>query len=268
MNVGIDQSLANNLALSVSYHRRQHRNGLGVQDLARTTDAYTPETATFTNADGSADSITIYRLKPEFAGARDRVITNVDFLESNYDGVQIDLQKRMSNRWQLLTGLSIQKHQGYDHNGTFTNADFSNPNVSINRDNGSVFTDLPWTFTLAGSYMMPLDIMISGKYTARAGDPLNRRFTFRGLTTSQVSETVRVQQRGEDRTDDVTKFMDIRFSKRFQAGLGNFEASIDLFNILNANHVLLQTDSLGSSFGRPTRILAPRIIRLGLTARF
>ncbi|MGE3273998.1 MAG: carboxypeptidase regulatory-like domain-containing protein [Vicinamibacterales bacterium] len=268
MNVGIDQSLANNLALSVSYHRRQHRNGLGVLDLARTADAYTPETRTFTNADGSADSITIYRLKPEFAGARERVIDNVDFLESDYNGVQIDLQKRMSNRWQLLTGLSIQKHQGYDHNGTFTNADFSNPNVSINRDNGSVFTDLPWTFTLSGSYMLPADVMISGKYTARAGDPLNRTITFSGLTTSQVSETVRVQQRGEDRTEKVTKFFDIRLSKRFQVGLGNFEASMDLFNVLNANHVLAQTDALGGSWGRPTRILAPRIIRFGLTARF
>ncbi|MGE0043990.1 MAG: carboxypeptidase regulatory-like domain-containing protein [Vicinamibacterales bacterium] len=268
MNVGIDQSLANNLALSVSYHRRQHRNGLGVLDRARPASAYIPETRTFTNADGATDSITIYRLDPAFAGARDRYITNVDVLQSNYDGVQIDLQKRMSNRWQLLTGLSIQKHEGFNHNGTFTNSDLSNPNQLINRDNGSVFTDLPWTFTMSGSYMMPGDVMISGKYTARAGDPLDRTFTFRGLTTSQVSETVRVQQRGVDRTETVNKFVDVRLSKRFQVGLGNLEASMDLFNILNANHVLGQTTALGSSWSRPNRILAPRIIRFGLTARF
>ncbi|MGE3277767.1 MAG: hypothetical protein AB7O67_21840, partial [Vicinamibacterales bacterium] len=268
MNVGIDQSLANNLALSVSYHRRQHRDGLGVLDRARPASAYTPEERTFTNADGSTDSITIYRLKPEFAGARDRYITNVDFLQSDYNGVQIDLQKRMSNRWQLLTGLSLQKHEGFDHSGTFTGDDFSNPNTSINRDNGSVFTDLPWTFTLSGSYLLPYDVLISGKYTARAGDPLDRTFTFRGLTTSQVSETVNVQQRGEDRTETVNKFVDLRLSKRFQVGVGNFEASMDLFNVLNANHVLGQTTALGSSWSRPNRILAPRIIRFGLTARF
>lgn len=267
-NAGITQSLASNLAVSVSYHRRQHRNGLGVLDLARTADAYTPEDRTFTNADGSVDSITIYRLKPAFAAARDRIITNVEFLESNYDGMQVELQKRMSDRWQLLTGVSIQKHRGFDHSGTFTNSDFSNPNASINRNDGEVFQGLPWTFTLTGSYILPADFVIAGKYTARAGDPLNRTVTFRGLTTSQVSETVNVQQRGEDRTDTVNKFVDLRLSKRFRLARGNLEAAVDLFNVLNANHVLGQSEALGGSWARPNRILAPRIVRLGLTARF
>ena len=39
-------------------------------------------------------------------------------------------------------------------------------------------------------------------------------------------------------------------------------------NVLNANHVLLQTENLGATWGRPTRILTPRIIRFGVTARF
>ena len=48
----------------------------------------------------------------------------------------------------------------------------------------------------------------------------------------------------------------------------NLEGTIDLFNLLNANHVLLQTTTLGATFGRPTRILTPRIVRFGITARF
>jgi hypothetical protein len=273
INAGVEQQLANDFAVSVSYHRRQHRNGLGLLDRARTADAYTPEERPFTNADGSTDTLTIYRLKPEFATVRDRYIDNVPVLESDYNGVQFDVQKRLSNRWQMLAGLSLQKHQGFDHSGTYTNPtenrDFSNPNTLINRDTGSVFTELPWTFTLSGSYLTRLwNIALSGKYTARAGDPLNRTFTFTGLTTSQVSEVVRVQPRGEDRTEDVTKFFDLRVSKRFTAGRASFEGTVDLFNLLNANHVLLQTDGLGTTWGRPTRILAPRIVRLGLTARF
>jgi hypothetical protein len=111
-------------------------------------------------------------------------------------------------------------------------------------------------------------VTIAAKYQARAGDPLNRTITFSGLTTSQVSETVNVQQRGEDRTDTVNKFVDLRLSKRFQVGPGNLEAALDLFNVLNANHVLGQIEALGGTWSRPNRILAPRIIRLGLTARF
>ncbi len=268
LNVGIDQQLANNLALSVGYHRRLHRDGLGILDRARTPDTYAPLERTYVDADGQVRSITIYNLRPEFVTARDRYISNVPFLTSNYDGVQFDLQKRLSNRWQMLAGLSFQRHRGFDHNGTYTGVDFSNPNSALNREDGSVFIDLPWTFTLSGSYQLPYNVMVSGKYTARAGDPLNRSATFGGLTASQASETIRLVQRGTDRTEDVTKFVDLRFAKRFALGLSNLEASFDVFNILNANHVLLQTEQIGTTFGRPTRILSPRIVRLGLTARF
>ena len=275
INAGVEHQLVPNLAVGVSYHRRQHRNGLGVVDRARPADAYTPQLATYVDADGVTKEITIYKLRPEFGSLRDRVITNVDVLESDYDGVQFDVQKRMSNRWQMLAGLSLQNHKGFNHSGTFTNPDgtrdFNNPNYLLNRGDGSVFTELPWTFTLSGTYVLPWwDITTSAKYTARDGDPLVREnvFSFTNPTTSQPSETIRVAERGVDRTETVTKFLDVRFGKRFQVQRVNLEGTMDLFNLLNANHVLGQVTTLGSTFGRPNRILTPRIIRFGITARF
>ena len=38
MNVGVEHQLIQNLAVGVSYHRRQHRDGLGLIDLARPAD--------------------------------------------------------------------------------------------------------------------------------------------------------------------------------------------------------------------------------------
>ena len=269
-NAGVEQQLAGNMAVSASYHRRQHRNGLGILDHARGPEAYVPIERSYVDpVSGQSQLITIYNLRPEFINARDRYISNVEFLRSNYDGVQFDVQKRMSDRWQLLAGVSVQQHRGFDHSGTYTGVDFSNPNASINRDNGSVFIDLPWAFTLSGSYQLPYDMTVSGKYTSRAGDPLNRTTTFTGLTASQASETIRLAQRGTDRTEDVTRFVDFRFAKRFAIpGLSSLEGVVDLFNLLNANHVLLQTEQIGTTFGRPTRILTPRIVRFGVTARF
>ena len=166
-NAGVEHQIVPNLAVGVSYHRRQHRNGLGVVDRARPASAYTPELRTFTDADGVVKEITIYKLRPEFGTLRDRYITNVDALESDYDGVQFDIQKRLSNRWQMLAGLSLQNHKGFDHSGTFTNPDgtrdFNNPNYLLNRGDGSVFTELPWTFTLSGTYVLPWDISTSGE---------------------------------------------------------------------------------------------------------
>jgi len=257
------------MSLSASYHRREHRNGLGILDHARGFDAYDPVERSYVDPiTGQTTPITIYNLNPAYINARDRYISNVEALKSNYDGVQFDFQKRMSNRWQMLAGLSLQQHRGFDHSGTYTGTDFSNPNSWINRDDSSVFIDLPWVFTLSGTYQLPYAIMLSGKYTSRAGDPLNRTVTFTGLTASQASETVRLATRGTDRTDDVTQFIDLRFAKRFTVGPASIEPNIDLFNILNANHVLLQNEQIGSTWGRPTRILTPRIIRFGVTARF
>ena len=178
----------------------------------------------------------------------------------------------------MLAGLTLQKHRGFDHSGTFTQGAnvtacvlLNDPNCLINRDDGAVFTDLPWVFNLSGSYTLPwYDIGLAAKYNARAGDPLSRSqvFSFTNPTTTQPSVTVRVAQRGEDRTETVNQFLDLRTSKRFNFGPSSVEATIDLFNVLNANHVLLQNEGLGATWGRPTRILAPRIVRFGLTARF
>jgi hypothetical protein len=279
MNVGIEHQLIPNLAVGVSYHRRQHRRGLGQIDTARPADAFTPEVRTFTDpVSGQSQSLTIYKLLPQYGTLQNRVITNVDGLESDYNGVTFDVQKKMSNRWQMLAGLSLQRHRGFDHSGTYTQggtvaacALLNDPNCLINRDDGSVFTDVPWVFNLSGSYLLPwYDIAIAAKYNARDGDPLNRtnQFSFTSPTLTQPSVTVRVAPRGTDRTDTVTQFVDLRLSKRQRIGLANLELSLDLFNVMNANHVLLQNEALGTTFGRPTRILTPRIIRFGLTARF
>jgi hypothetical protein len=83
-----------------------------------------------------------------------------------------------------------------------------------------------------------------------------------------TENNIYVQQRGDERTETVTKFLDVRFAKRFQVGTSRFEGTVDVFNLMNANHVLDQTTAVGSTIGRPVRIMTPRIIRFGITTRF
>ena len=98
-------------------------------------------------------------------------------LESDYNGVTFDVQKKMSNRWQMLAGLSLQRHRGFDHSGTYTASGslpatacplVNDPNCLINRDDGSVFTDVPWVFNLSGSYMLPWQDIASRPSTTPA----------------------------------------------------------------------------------------------------
>jgi hypothetical protein len=271
INVGVDHQLARDFGVSVSYHRRQHRNGLGIVDVARPASAYTAVTRTYSDPQRGTQTITVYSLDPALVTRRDRLITNVDVLESDYDGVQFSFNKRMSNRWQLLGGLTLQTHEGFNHSGTFTspptNTDLNNPNYRLNRAGSAIFTDIPWSFTLSGSYQLPYDVRFSGKYTARDGQPLSRTINITGLPQGTES-TLWVQPRGVDRTEVVDQFVDVRFMKRFVVNRARLEGSIDIFNLLNANHVLEQTEAIGTTLGRPSRVLAPRIIRVGFSVGF
>ena len=84
----------------------------------------------------------------------------------------------------------------------------------------------------------------------------------------QGTTSVKVAQRGEHRTEAVTNFIDLRVSKNFDLMPWRFELAWDLYNILNANPVLAMNQNLGQNYGRPQTILAPRIMRINLTARF
>ena len=53
MNVGVEHQVVNNFAVGVSYHRRQHRQGLGLIDTARPAEAFTPEARTFVDPERS-----------------------------------------------------------------------------------------------------------------------------------------------------------------------------------------------------------------------
>jgi hypothetical protein len=213
--------------------------------------AYTPDLAHLHRPDGQPTAITIYNLQPQFINARDRVITNVDVLESNYDGVQFDLHKRMSNRWQMLAGCRCRRTRASSTaapSPTRGDDDFNNPNYRLNRDNGRCSSTCRGPSPV-GQLQLPFEVVFSGKYTGARRRPADRTRTFSATDgVAGPSETVWVQQRGEDRTENVTKFVDIRCREAVQrrpiaASRARCPGVADLFNVLNANHVLLnQTD--------------------------
>ena len=274
MNIGFSHEIVANTSVEVTYHRRQFRDGLGRIDRARPRDAYSPTEVTYDDPfAGPNQTITVFNLDPALTSVpRDRVITNVPELESNYNGVQFQFTKRMSNRWQLLAGLTLQKHEGFWHEGTYTDGggverDFNNPNSLLNMQGSRIFTDVPWVFTLSGSYLFPYDVTLAAKYTGRDGNPLRRRLSVGGL--NQGTNTVLVVPRGTDRTETISKFVDLRVAKSFSLGSGfRLEAQFDIFNLLNANHIDRQNEIVGAALGTPQQILNPRILRFGARLTF
>ncbi len=265
-SIGLDMTLGRDVSFSATFHRRLHRDALGERNEARPPSAYDQVTME-APAGSPQSSYPVYVLKEEYRGLQQTVITTVDILRSTYNGAAFQLQKRFSNRWQMLGGLTVSSHKGTVHDTPYTRrADWNNPNTHTNRLDGSVFSDIPWVVNFAGSYLFPRDIQLAWNYRARAGDPIVPSVRYRGLV--QGTQTIYAEERGTNRTESVTKLLDLSLAKTFDLGGSRMELSVDGANLLNSQPARAVNSTLGSRFLSATRRLNPRVVRLSAKLTF
>ncbi len=257
ISLGVDMTMGSDVSISATYHRRQHRDSLGVLNRARPPSGY--EQSSFSCSNCPESSYTVYELKDEYRGLQDNVITSIDKLQSNYNGVAVQIQKRFSNRWQLLGGATFSSHRGVPHALPWDNTDWNNPNREINRLDGAVLTDVPWVFNVAGSYLAPYDIQVGWNYRARAGNPLVSTARATGLV--QGSESIYAYERGDERTETITDLLDINLRKGFDLEGVRVEFGADMANIFNSQKADALITGFGSRYLQPSRVLPPRIFR-------
>ncbi|MCY4626345.1 MAG: TonB-dependent receptor [Acidobacteria bacterium] len=258
ISLGVDMTLGSEVSFSATYHRRQHRNSLGTLNRARPSSAYT--LTSFACSTCPQATYEVYELQEQYRGLQDTVITSIDKLQTNYNGVALQLQKRFSNRWQLLGGATFSSHRGIPHSLPWDGSDWNNPNREINRLDGAILTDVPWVFNVAGSYIAPLDIQIAWNYRARAGNPLVSTARATGLV--QGSESIYAYERGDERTETITNLLDINFRKGFDIDQARIEFGADFANIFNSQKADALITGFGSRYLQPSRVLPPRIIRV------
>jgi hypothetical protein len=218
-------------------------------------------------ARGPGGIITFYNLNSAFQGQRflDNVFDNQDLLDTTYNGVELTAVKRMSNRWQVLAGLTLGRNYG----GVAAN-DLNDPNNSENFPRGSEGTDSRYAFRVAGSYVAPYDINISGSYILNDGYPFQSQFNvtrsvFSTLTRS--GQVVRLSERGDERLPDVA-MVDLRISRTFRLADRRVTPIVEVFNLGNADTITGYNNNVGGSYLRPSEILSPRILRVGLSIDF
>ena len=86
-------------------------------------------------------------------------------------------------------------------------------------------------------------------------------------TLTQTSVTVRLNEPGSDYTDIVNQ-LDVTLSKVITLDRLRVRPEVAIFNALNANPVISQTNVYGPSLGNVLTILTPRTIRLGVNLDF
>jgi hypothetical protein len=191
--------------------------------------------------------------------------TNPDY--QVYQGVDLTLNKRYSDKWQMNVAVTIQKREDYD-------VYFTNPtavDLFQGRNVGARYL-----IKVNGSYDLPWGVMFSTNFNMNDGDvrtlSINGPGQVYGGTSGTLNyATLNFEAGGTTRLER-TKLWDLSLNKTFtfRGGQNRIKATIDGFNVLNTASVLgYGSNNLSSTQStRINSILPPRVFRAGVTLWF
>ncbi len=255
----LEHQFANDLAVAVSWFRRDYSNLTEVVNVAVSADDYTPLAIT-NPLDGSP--FTIYNQSAASIGRVDNVLLNSDLLEQTYDGVEVTVNRRFGNGLALFGGVTLGR------NKVHTSAS-RNPNDQINAS-GYDPLDSRVMVNLSGIYSLPWNLQASAHFAHYSGQPLNRIYTVTRTVVPelrQASQNVLLLPAGEVRKDDQS-LLDLRLGRRFLVRGLTIEPLVEIYNVLNENASLTEVEQVGPALGRISRNLDARLLRLGVKVNF
>ena len=274
-SVSYEHQLWSDLRVSASYFYRSKKNLIGLTNTAVLPSDYTPVTG-FVNPITN-QPLTLFNLNPAKVGQFNILMTNIAEMNDNaYHGVEFDAVKRLSHRWQLLAGFTVQRQKGVSFAGSTASTissddaifgeNFADPNLDINRRNNYLNLDSTYVFKVDSTYEMPWKIGTSINFQHYTGYPIQPVNVFNGL--NQGPETVILEPAGKIRLPNVN-LLNLRLSREFVfADRWHFEPLVDLFNITNSQTVISKVNTFGPSFLFPSNTVNPFIARFGLKVNF
>jgi Carboxypeptidase regulatory-like domain/TonB dependent receptor-like, beta-barrel len=273
--VSFERELFRDLGVAVHYtHKRGERYG-GWNDIG---GQYVPVPYVDDQGqDATGDTITVQRLVND-PTERLFLLTNPDQMFTRYNGVILQLNKRMSHNWQMVTSLTLGKSEGRIGSSSGRSTPISgqtgtagqfgqNPNDFINSD-GLLIGDRPVQFKTQLVYQAPHGFLLGANFTYQSGRPWARtvRVPGLGITSTVLAESIDGSRRVAD-----WKLLDLRLQKEFSlGGRANLAFFGDLLNTFNndAYENVESTRGTTDNFGKPSRFLFPRRLMLGAKFRF
>jgi hypothetical protein len=282
ISASYEKQLWRDLRVAASYYYRTKKDLIGLRNLAAPPADYTPIT-TLNDSNGvpqpivngvTGKPITLYNLNPADVGKSNILMTNISALDDNsYHGVEFTGVKRMSNRWQLLAGFTVQRQKGTAYLGSSDDAlldDFNNPNFDINRRNNYLNMDSTYVFKVDSTYDLPWKFSTSVNFQHYTGFPVQPTEVFGGTLSglNQNSVTVILEPAGILRYPSVN-LLNLRISREFALRERfRIQPLIDLFNLTNSQTVVSQNTIFGGSYLRPSNTVNPFLARIGLKVSF
>jgi hypothetical protein len=262
-NLEVQRQIPGNMVVSVGYTRRETRRNQGYRNVAVPLESYIPLQVTEVS---SGRQVTVYNQAPTLRGRTDNVWANFSELDTNFNGADITVNKRLSNNWSMTGGASYGKTTG-DIYAALTTGDLNNPNNTFR--NGVVGNDVPYSYRLSGVYELPYAISLSGTAQYYKGFPDTTTVLVSGNTVAltQVTQVLTYEPRGTTRLPSVSS-LDLSVRKRWNVTGKTIEPRLDLYNVTNESSILGRITQLGPTYGRVSSIQRGRLIKLGMSVEF
>jgi hypothetical protein len=260
-SIGVQRSLPYEMVAGVTYINRQRGSEIGSRNLAVPTDTYIPKTVTEVN---SGATVTVYDQDPSLRGRFDVLYGNYPEMDTEFNGVDITLNKRMSHRWMMMGSASFGESRGDIYGSTF---DLNDPNNSFRR--GLIGNDVPFSLKLFGLYQLPYGMQFSGTVQHFTGFPELTTVSVGSNTVplTRVTQRVTYEPRGTTRLPSVN-LVDISLRKTWTNGRYSVEPIMDMFNVGNVSTIRARSTQLGPSYGVASDVVRGRIIKFGLNVKF
>jgi hypothetical protein len=267
VTASVERQIASNFSGRVSYIYRRETNRYQTVNVLRPASAYSiPITTTDPGPDGvvgtgdDGGAVTYYDYTAAYAGSA--FVQNQDLntpgYTNRYHNFEVAAQKRLSNRWQLVTSFLATRTD------MWRNGIPQDPNAAGFFPKSKYWE---WGFKLSGSYELPFQIQAAAMFTSQSGAVWAReaRFTT-GL--SRLSEVILLMEDPAARRLPTQNILNLRFEKRQKIGPGTAAFQLDVFNVTNANVELGVTARSGANFNKITSIVPPLVAKLAVTYTF
>lgn len=302
--VGLDHEIGGNFAIGAAFTYRIAGNWRASYRLAKSCSGDLVDTSTCPIIPSSSytknapktvtvggETYTGFTYSPPSAmvdaGNGGFMATNRPNYKTHYKGIELTLNKRLSNKWMARVALTYadwtRSYPGAQASGGNVIPQYGNPTpvqgesfvdgdqvgiIGGGSGKANFYTSFKWQFYANALYQMPWGIDISGAAWGRQGGlaprymriSAGRDGTYNALGTPTIDQV---------RYDNVLDF-DIRLAKTFKLGKQpSLTVAGEWFNMFNSGTPLVrirQVDS--SSFNRIDEVLSPSIFRVSASFSF
>lgn len=293
LSLGIDRELFTDFKVGVRYIKKWDRDIL--EDVAITNLDYdalmdgAPLESVWTNFEPiqvvdpyDGQTRTFYN-EVDTERVTEYIVTNPPGAKRDYDGVEVTVEKRFSNRWMFNVSYTYANSRGlvgtdFDDSASLSSY-YDNPNAHVNAE-GNFGLERRHQVKATALWQGPWGINFSGYYRYLHGRPYTRQIRSNdlGLNLSQGNVTIFAEERGSHNMPGL-HILDLRVEKtfKFPRKWGTLGLFVDLFNVFNINTATdvqvissstLTVANTPVSFGGATAINDPRVIRVGARYEF